>query len=770
MLPLKTYQERALQQITAYAKLARQMRDADTAFYKLTKRAYKPAPNSLAPIPYICIQMPTGGGKTLVASHSVGEVFSHYLHRDAGLVVWFVPWDSILTQTLAALKDKAHPYRQVLDAAFPKGVRVATVREALFGSLKPEDLADNLCIIVTTLPAFRIENQEGRKVYEVNGYLMAHFDNLLPDAEARLERDSSGLVAPSLANVIRLHAPMLVLDEGHNAQTELSFDTLARLNPSFMLEYTATPKSHSNVLVNVPAYELKQEAMVKLPLWLQNRTDWRAALRDAKAKRDALEDDAKAERKANGEYVRPILLVQAEPKSKTDPDRITVERVKEFLLDELKIPAEQVKIKTGDQDELAGVNLFAPNCPVRYIMTVYALKEGWDCSFAYVLTSVAGLGQRLAVEQLIGRVLRLPYARRKGIEGLNYAYVYTVSPRFHTAAQAVKEGLVGNGYAPDDVQELPQDRPPSLAVPRAVQDDDIAIPLLAVLNGNNVWRPLGWGHLIGDFDLTRCDPAIAFPAPDEERAAWIDVDEQQEVVERTPQQLPLGLVFCEKPMDADSLVRWLDVRLRNRAIGQSAKRAYFQQVVSHLLAKHGDDYLTELTHYRFHLLATLTDAINRYLEEHAHRKLLSYKGAGRLGAAGEVPYKLPINLDLAQAHRDTFQRHLFTQAAQMDGEETILAEKLDALDSLCWWYRNRENEDFYLQGWWGRFFPDFIAKTRSGVYVALEYKGEHLATAQDAQRKEELGRIWEAVSGGLCRFWMVTMNNMDNVLKIIGLR
>jgi len=327
----------------------------------------------------------------------------------------------------------------------------------------------------------------------------------------------------------------------------------------------------------------------------------------------------------------------------------------------------------------------------------------------------------------------------------------------------VKEGLVGNGYAPDDVRQGPEREKPSLTVHRAVEDADVAIPMLAVLNGNNVWRRLGWGHLIGDFDLTACDPTIPFTPPDEERAAWIDVEEL-EVVQKQAQQLPLALAFREKLLNVDDLVRWLDLRLRNRYVGQKAKRAFFQQVITCLVVQHGDDYLTDLTHHRFHLLATLSEAIDRYLEEHAHNKLLSYKGAGRLGAAGEFPYYLPDSITLAQPHPDTYQHHLFTQAAEMDDEESILAEKLDALDNLVWWYRNRENEDFYLRGWWGKFYPDFIAKIRSGICVALEYKGEHLATAEDAQRKEEVGRIWEEVSYGQCRFWMVTAQNMDSVV------
>src|SRR3990172_2544817 len=125
MLSLKRYQEDAVRRVDAYGKVARQMQDPDTAFYRLTRTAYRPAPHpDLSATPYVCVKIPTGGGKTLVAAHSLEEVFNGFLRLDTGLVIWFVPWDSILTQTLAALREGSHPYRQVLDAAFPKGVKV----------------------------------------------------------------------------------------------------------------------------------------------------------------------------------------------------------------------------------------------------------------------------------------------------------------------------------------------------------------------------------------------------------------------------------------------------------------------------------------------------------------------------------------------------------------------------------------------------------------------------------------------------------------------
>lgn len=58
-----------------------------------------------------------------------------------------------------------------------------------------------------------------------------------------------------------------------------------------------------------------------------------------------------------------------------------------------------------------------------------ALKEGWDCSFTYVFCSVANIHSAKDVEQILGRVLRMPYAKRRKNEVLNRveykAYPYT---------------------------------------------------------------------------------------------------------------------------------------------------------------------------------------------------------------------------------------------------------------------------------------------------------------------------------------------------------
>ena len=128
------------------------------------------------------------------------------------------------------------------------------------------------------------------------------------------------------------------------------------------------------------------------------------------------------------------------------------------------IPEKEIAIKTGDKDELKNVDLLSPDCPIRYIITVNALKEGWDCPFAYVLATVANRTSTVDVEQILGRVLRLPYTQKNSSEVLNLAYVITSSADFHQTLEKVVAGLNSAGFSSHDYRAQDVDVP-IMAVP-----------------------------------------------------------------------------------------------------------------------------------------------------------------------------------------------------------------------------------------------------------------------------------------------------------------
>lgn len=458
---LKAYQTQTLAALRKFLEKTVQLGKASTAFVDQTNRPYHEL-NQLPGLPYVCLRIPTGGGKTILAAHSIAIAADSFLRTDAPTVLWLVPSQTIREQTLATLQDRANPNRRALGERFGENVRVMTVADALYA--KRADYDGGAVVIVATIQAFRVEETEGRKVYEANGELMDHFTGLADGLRTALEIGPSGDPVPSLANVLRLRRPMVIVDEAHNARTNLSFDTLARLKPSLIVEFTATPvtpEEHkpekgihaSNVLHQVSAAELKAAEMIKLPVILRGRADPRETIGDAIAWLDELAEIAGAEERATGEFIRPVMLLQSEAKSKDKPT-LHAEEVSKLLVNDFRVPEAHVVIATGDTKGLDGVNLFNRECKVRFIITQQALKEGWDCSFAYVLCSVAEQKSPRAVEQLLGRVLRLPRASRKGLEALNRAYAFATTTSFQHAANTLRDGLVNNGFEKVEAQSL----------------------------------------------------------------------------------------------------------------------------------------------------------------------------------------------------------------------------------------------------------------------------------------------------------------------------
>ncbi len=449
MLTLKEYQERALDTLRTYFQLTQQFGDADTAFYRLTRESfgrgvsYQPVAG-LNALPYVCLRIPTGGGKTLVASHAVGITAHELLHSDHALVLWLAPSNVIRDQTLRALADPNHPYRQAVESRVG-AVTVMSVSEALY--VQPATLNASTTIIVGTIQAFRVDNTEGRKVYESSGALMSHFTDLPSELREGLEM-ANGEPKKSLANLLSMRRPVVIVDEAHNARTPLSFETLARFHPACILEFTATPATQdhpSNVLHTVSAAELKAEAMIKMPIRLKVRPQWKELLSEAIAQRNRLEAVAKLEQRQTGEYLRPIMLLQAQARSQTK-ETLTVDLIRQTLLEDFKIPENQIARATGEVDEIGETDLSQPDCPIRYVITVQALREGWDCPFAYVLCSVAESKSSTGVEQILGRVLRLPKATRKQNEALNLAYTFASSESFGAVANQLRDSLVQNGF------------------------------------------------------------------------------------------------------------------------------------------------------------------------------------------------------------------------------------------------------------------------------------------------------------------------------------
>lgn len=466
----KQYQKQALQALTEFLQTLCTTstgqgvvdEDALNAAFSSTVAAFDPAiqsggirpkkyQNTYPQTPNVCLRIPTGGGKTLLGAHAIERCATHYLGTSTPFVIWLVHSDAILTQTLGALSNPTHPYRQTLDSLYQGRVKVCSMDN--LAQVRSNDFRNHAVVLVATVQTFRIhkDKQHLRTVYEFDEAYSEHF-SVVPESLAPLLltvtpediKPSGPLVAGDVgrvkhcvANLMRLLRPIVIVDEAHNFYSPQTIETLKDFWPQVIVELTATPKEKfSNVLFAVSALALKAEHMIKLPVVLANHADgWQRAVDDALLMRKRLESLAIKELP---DYIRPLILFQAEPVNKT----VTVDVLKKYLLEKEDIFENQIAVQTSKEKGLDNLNLFDPACPVLFVITVEALKEGWDCSFAYVLCSLQDVSSTQDAEQLLGRVLRMPYARERKEPDLGKAYAHIVSTHFDRTVEKLRDNMV----------------------------------------------------------------------------------------------------------------------------------------------------------------------------------------------------------------------------------------------------------------------------------------------------------------------------------------
>lgn len=395
-MELKNYQIQVIRDLERFLELLIEKQSISSAYSTLWNGkgvnvgidGMPPYNSELAGVPQVCFKVPTGGGKTFLAANSIKPIFDSMPHIHPKAVVWLVPSDAILTQTYRTLTDKNHDYRKKIDVDFGNKVEIYSKQQLLNGqNFNPTSVSDNLSVFVLSYDSFRTSKKDGRKAYQENG-------SLLPFV--RFKQDSGSLLEDTdetaLIQVIRKLNPVVIVDESHHATSKLSKEMLQNFNPSFVLDLTATPKN-------------------------------------------------------GGRYIRPIVLFQAQPR--TNDDSTTYDKIKHTLID-MGIPESEIAIKTADRDELKNIDLSSKDCSIRYIITVNALKEGWDCPFAYILATVANRTSSIDVEQILGRILRLPNTRKNEREVLNLSYVITSSNAFYATLDKVVAGLNAAGFTSKD--------------------------------------------------------------------------------------------------------------------------------------------------------------------------------------------------------------------------------------------------------------------------------------------------------------------------------
>jgi len=585
--------------------------------------------------------------------------------------------------------------------------------------------------------------------------------------------------------VLRLVRPLVVIDEGHKAYSNTALETIAGYNPRFILELSATPNSGkeyvSNVLVNITGAALKDEQMIKLPINLINegRADWKHALAASKEKLDELQKDAVKMRNNEGRYVRPILLIRVERTGKDQRDKAHVhaEDVREYLVEKLGAQPEQIKVKSAELDELDKVNLLSDLCPVRFIITKDALREGWDCPFAYVLAVLSKTTAATALTQMVGRVLRQPEAKLTGTAALNECYVFTFDQEVQQAVDSVRRGLEEEGMGDLTASVRAGGKGAAAGarretIRRRKEFDGLKIFLPRVLSRHyetGKWRPFDYDRDL----LARLDwDGFGYT----NRATF--TPDEKEAIERTlvrvsvenlgnvdDDDLP-GLTSKEDhepELDVPALVRLLLDVIPNPWQG-----ARILQETLAALRKRGIEEKRIATNRLFLLKVMREDLrtqVNRASEKEFRRMLAADELSFRLEASGdpklnwELAQTLELDLTdddkpLLRRNGEPLEKSLFKPVyqKQVNGLEKDVAWYFDGEKAVRWWHRIAVHQDWHLQGWQRqRVYPDFLACLHDAGdgklrFTVLETKGLHLKGSEDTEYKAKLFELLTAHS------------------------
>ena len=715
------------------------------------------------PAPHICLKIPTGGGKTLL-----GVAALERIKQDTGFVLWIVPTRAIYEQTLKAFRTREHPYRQMLERI--SGGKVKLLQKD--DRFTKQDVASRLCIMMLMLPsANRQTGKDFLKIFRDSGGYTSFFpeqDDMTANRELSehlpdLEKNSSGdWVKQSLINVLKLIRPTVILDEAHKAygpndENNREFvKSVNRLNPRFVLELSATPKiGISNILVNISGTELQAEEMIKLPIEVHSFTNsyWKHTLAETQKKVEQLEEEARQLQARENRYVRPIALVRVQRtgREQRDQGNIHAEDVREYLIRNLSVPEAWIRVQSSENKELGHEDLLSEHSPVRWILTKDALKEGWDCSFAYVLALLDNTTATTAMTQMVGRIMRQPYARRiETSKALNQCYIYCYNKDVGKAVEGVKAGLENEGLTGlgDTVRGYGTgDAPKPITVRRRGSYSSLKIFLPRVLHKKGKgWRPIDY-----DRDILS---AVSWGAIDAGGAVNLDDEDTMREIVATVDVQGGGSVSNEsfetgERLSLDYFVRrltdivpnpWQAARIAERFLDQHERKGHDG---SRLLNQRV--YLSEVLRRRVKAdIDTKAEAVFR-------DKVASDDIRFQLETDERLNYELGRSFEVFAAkeertlqgeHASPIQRSLFEPLFEsgFNSLEKDFALYLEKSNAIYWWHRVAARQDYYLQGWRRqRVYPDFVACRREdGKLLILETKGIHLKGSEDTSYKKKL--------------------------------
>ncbi len=739
----------------------------DVVYNKLNLSHFSDRPrNGLgAYYPRFCLKIPTGGGKTLLAIEAIREYKNLFDKKGTGLVVWITHRETIYRQTIEKIKDKNHIYRQWLDQC--SGNKTIILEKGQ--QLRRQDTENNLVILMLMIQSAGKSTKENMKVFQDSGAYIDFFpqDNQYDKHQKLLENipnldfipDSlfnHKIVKTSLGNAIRILNPLIIVDEFHAMFSDISKSTLDSLNPSMILGLSATPKERRqmNVLVEITGRQLEKEDMIKLDLHLHSPTiseNWHEMINEIKRKREFLEEQAIKLNSNEGIYIRPIALIQAERtgKDQRESGKVHSEDIREYLIEQ-GIPANEVAVKSSEIDEIRETKLLSESCDIRYIITKEALKEGWDCSFAYVLGVVPQSKSESSMTQLVGRILRQPYARKTGIKNLDESYVYFTKGDTMNVLKNIQKGFEQEGLG-DLVQNIIRESGPTGTnkIKTKIKSDVIKnYPESLFLPVWLIKKDKKYRKFSYDIDIK---PMLNWT--NKKYIQWVKeiftlLDEKQTVYE-----ILIDLDRQKKKYLELSESGVFKISYLTRRITDIVDNAFIAFDLASDFVKEFEKYtdkekLNINSGFITHIFIKKLSDEKIVQEQKIFNSLIKSKKLILAVCSDEsLGYLLPRENEIYPEGIETYKLNLFEKSdiLSMNPLERKIAQLIDNKDSVIWWVRNMVGSKrwYAIRGWKkSKIRPDFIvAKKKNNslelIYI-IESKGEHLTGNPDTLYKKSV--------------------------------
>ena len=231
----------------------------------------------------------------------------------------------------------------------------------------------------------------------------------------------------SFADVLAQFDDLVIcMDEAHRYYAPASMKAINYLKPILGLEFTATPKSTTNIIYAYDVARGATEGYLKIPV-VMGRSNTAGYSQDDIEEmkiRDGLtlHENRKAvlrEYCSNNslDYVKPIVLIACKD---TDHAKRIREKIDsdDFLKGKYKGKVIEVHSKQTGEESEENVKLLlsieSATNPIEIVLHVYKLKEGWDVNNLFTIIPLNAAKSDILAMQTIGRGLRLPFGEQTG--------------------------------------------------------------------------------------------------------------------------------------------------------------------------------------------------------------------------------------------------------------------------------------------------------------------------------------------------------------------